>query len=74
MGKKKTPFMIDPSLYKMAGIDMESGLPSRVADGENLKASMRHILRLIDEQDAVPCIRRSSSTSAKRTWTIPTPP
>ena len=50
---KKTPFMIDPSLYKMAGIDMKSGLPTRVVDGENLKASMRHIMRLIDEQDAV---------------------
>ena len=53
MGKKKGPFMIDPSLYKMAGIDIESGLPTRVVDGENLKTSMRHILRLIDEQDAV---------------------
>ena len=50
---KKTPFMIDPSLYKMAGIDMKSGLPTRVVDGENLKASMKHIMRLIDEQDAV---------------------
>ena len=50
---KKTPFMIDPSLYKMAGIDMKSGLPTRVVDGKNLKASMKHIMRLIDEQDAV---------------------
>ena len=50
---KKTPFMIDPSLYKMAGIDMKSGLPTRVVDGDNLKASMKHIMRLIDEQDAV---------------------
>ena len=50
---RKTPFMIDPSLYKMAGIDMKSGLPTRVVDGENLKASMKHIMRLIDEQDAV---------------------
>ena len=50
---KKTPFMIDPSLYKMAGIDMKSGLPTRVVDGENLKSSMKHIMRLIDEQDAV---------------------
>ena len=50
---KKSPFMIDPSLYKMAGIDMKSGLPTRVVDGENLKASMKHIMRLIDEQDAV---------------------
>ena len=40
MGKKKGPFMIDPSLYKMAGIDIESGLPTRVVDGENLKTSM----------------------------------
>lgn len=50
---KKTPFMIDPSLYKMAGIDLKSGLPTRVVDGEHLKASMKHIMRLIDEQDAV---------------------
>ena len=50
---KKTPFMIDPSLYKMAGIDMKSGLPTRVVDGTDLKKNMKHILRLIDEQDAV---------------------
>ena len=50
---KKTPFMIDPSLYKMAGIDMKTGMPTRVVDGDNLKASMKHIMRLIDEQDAV---------------------
>ena len=50
---KKSPFMIDPSLYKMAGIDMKTGMPTRVVDGDNLKASMKHIMRLIDEQDAV---------------------
>ena len=53
MGKNKTPFMIDPSLYKQAGIDLKTGLPSRVVDGSDLKASMKKIMRLIDEQDAV---------------------
>ena len=50
---KKTPYMIDPSLYKQAGIDLKTGLPSRVVDGTNLKASMKKVMRLIDEQDAV---------------------
>lgn len=53
MGKQKTPYMIDPSIYKMAGIDLKTGLPTRVVDGEGLKKSMKHILRLIDEQDAI---------------------
>lgn len=50
---KKTPSMIDPSLFKQAGIDLKTGLPTRVVDGCDLKASMRKIMRLIDEQDAV---------------------
>lgn len=53
MGKGKTPFMIDPSIYKQAGIDLKTGLPTRLVDGENLKASMKKVMRLIDEQDAV---------------------
>ena len=53
MGKQKTPNMIDPSLYKQAGIDLKTGLPVRVVDGENLKTNMKKILRLIDEQDAI---------------------
>lgn len=53
MGKQKTPYMIDPSIYKMAGIDLKTGLPTRVVDGEELKKNMKHILRLIDEQDAI---------------------
>ena len=53
MGKNKTPFMIDPSLYKQAGIDLKTGKPSRVTDTEDLKVNMRKIMRLIDEQDAV---------------------
>ena len=53
MGKKKTPFMIDPSLYKQAGIDLKTGLPMRMVDGETLKANMKLIMRLVDEQDAI---------------------
>ena len=53
MGKQKTPYMIDPSIYKMAGIDLKTGLTTRVVDGEGLKKNMKHILRLIDEQDAI---------------------
>lgn len=50
---KKTPFMVDASLYKQAGIDLKTGAPIRALDGENLKSSMRMIMRLIDEQDAI---------------------
>lgn len=53
MGKNKTPFMIDPSIYKQAGIDLKTGAPTRLVDGTNLKASMKKVMRLIDEQDAV---------------------
>ena len=53
MGKNKTPFMIDPSIYKQAGIDLKTGLPTRAVEGTNLKASMKKVMRLIDEQDAV---------------------
>ena len=53
MGKNKTPFMIDPSLYKQAGIDLKTGAPTRAVEGANLKASMKKVMRLIDEQDAV---------------------
>ena len=49
----KGPKMIDPALYKQAGIDIKTGLPSRLVDGCNQKASMKIIMRLIDEQDAV---------------------
>lgn len=50
---KKTPLLPDPSLFKQAGIDPKTGFPTRVVDGCDLKASMRKIMRLIDEQDAV---------------------
>lgn len=53
MGKQKTPYMIDPSIYKQAGIDLKTGKPTRVVDAEGLKKNMKHILRLIDEQDAI---------------------
>ena len=50
---KKLPNLIDPSLYKQAGIDLKTGLPSRMVDSVDLLRNMKHILRLIDEQDAV---------------------
>ena len=50
MGKPK---LIDPSLYKQAGVDLKTGKPTRVVDGCDMKASMKKLLRVIDEQDAV---------------------
>ena len=51
--KTKTPFMIDSTLYKQAGIDLKTGLPTRVVEGTDLKVNMKKVLRLVDEQDAV---------------------
>lgn len=53
MSKNKTPTMIDPSIYKQAGIDLKTGKPTRFTDATKLKESMRLVMRLIDEQDAV---------------------
>lgn len=53
MSKNKTPIMIDPSIYKQAGIDLKTGKPNRFVDATKLKESMRLVMRLIDEQDAV---------------------
>ena len=53
MGKGKGPVLIDPSLYKQAGIDQATGLPSRMVDSVLMLKNMKHILRLVDEQDAV---------------------
>lgn len=49
----KTPFMIDPALYKQAGIDMETGKPTRMVENVFMLKNMKHLLRLVDEQDAV---------------------
>lgn len=49
----KGPKLIDPSLYKQAGIDQKTGLPSRMVESVDLLKNMKHILRLIDEQDAI---------------------
>lgn len=49
----KGPKLIDPSIYKQAGIDVKTGLPTRIVDNVELKNGMLKILRLIDEQDAV---------------------
>ena len=55
MGQKtpKLPKLIDPSLYKQAGIDLKTGLPSRMVDTVLMLKNMKLIMRLIDEQDAV---------------------
>ena len=51
---KKMPSMVDPSLYKMAGIDPKTGKPSRVSEERLLMfANMKKLMRIIDEQDAV---------------------
>ena len=44
--------LIDPSLYKAAGIDPKTKAPVRV-EGCHLKDDFRKIFRIIDEQDAV---------------------
>lgn len=53
MGKHKTPTMIDPSLYQQAGIDIKTGMPTRINEGSDLKKNMKLVMRLIDEQDAI---------------------
>lgn len=52
MGKPK---LIDPSLYKQAGIDLKTGKPTRAlsADATKLRDNLRKMFRIIDEQDAV---------------------
>ena len=50
--KPKGAFIGDPSLYLKAGIDPRTGLPTRGAIFD-LKAGMKKILRVIDQQDAV---------------------
>lgn len=53
MGKGKGPQLIDPSLYKQAGIDQKTGAPSRLVESVDMLKNMKHILRLVDEQDAI---------------------
>lgn len=53
VNKPKTPYMIDPSLYKQAGIDPVTGAPTRMVNAVDLLRNMKHVMRLIDEQDAV---------------------
>lgn len=52
MGKNNAKLSV-PELYAQAGIDMKTGLPTRMVDTVNLKNNIRKILRIIDEQDAV---------------------
>lgn len=50
--KPKGAFVGDPSLYVKAGINPANGLPTR-GSVFDLKAGMRKILRVIDQQDAI---------------------
>lgn len=50
--KPKGAFLGDPSLYLKAGIDPRTGVPTR-AGIYDLKAGMKKVLRVIDQQDAV---------------------
>ena len=50
---RKMPTLIDPEIYKMAGVDMKTGLPTRMLGVTDLKKNMKIIMRLIDEQDAI---------------------
>ena len=49
----KGPKLVDPSLYKQAGIDEKTGKPTRMVESVLMLKNMKHIMRLIDEQDAV---------------------
>lgn len=55
MGKKsKGPVMIPIELYRMAGIDIKTGTPSRASSSETPKRQqIRNALRVMDEQDAI---------------------
>ena len=50
---KNMPNMVDPKLYKMAGIDPKTGLPSRAVETVDMLKNMKCLMRIIDEQDAV---------------------
>ena len=83
----KGPKLIDPSLYKQAGIDSKTGLPSRMVDSVLMLKNMKHLLRLVDEQDAVnrykwfnlPCnililLSGNSFLKISSAWEISIPP
>lgn len=50
--KPKGPFLGDPNMYLRAGINPATGLPTR-GSIYDLKAGMKKILRIIDQQDAI---------------------
>ena len=52
MGKNNAK-MFDLSLYMQAGIDPKTGLPTRGGGDFDLKYSLRRLMRIMDEQDAV---------------------
>ena len=62
MGKNNAK-MVDLQLYKTAGIDPKTGLPLKVVEslGSKLKANVKRLLRIKDEQQAITRFK----------WTIP---
>lgn len=53
MATKKGPAIPDLKTLIQAGIDPKTGLPLKMTEGCNYKANIKHVLRIVDEQDAV---------------------
>lgn len=50
---KKGPSIPDIKTIIQAGIDPKTGLPKKMVEGCDYKANIKHVLRIVDEQDAV---------------------
>lgn len=53
MATKKGPSIPDIKTVVQAGIDPKTGLPKKMVEGCDYKANIKHVLRIVDEQDAV---------------------
>lgn len=51
--RPKGPAMYDNDIYRIAGIDPKTGLPTRLLGDSKLKESVKRQLRIIDEENAV---------------------
>lgn len=51
--KKGKPTIPDIQTILQAGIDPKTGLPRRLVDGCDYKGNLKHVLRIVDEQDAI---------------------
>lgn len=50
---KKGPSIPDIKTIIQAGIDPKTGLPKKMVEGCDYKANIKHVLRIVDEQDAI---------------------